>query len=311
MRSAPVHSVVPISRAAGGGLLLGTLNGAFHWLPATTSSTSLGVSSSLLSRSSPDFDGTGWFTPLPHVPSDACCTSLSWAPGSATVGVSLRGVSGAAGNNNGQGIIGAAGVGMGPGGENLAGPAAAPPRNIILRAAIGGDCVGGGGGGGGGAGVVGRSIGDASGTGGGGGGGGGGGDAGTSASAALFNLSRPGAWGDRIDARVAIGHENAAVMSRAALLRPNMAGRPTFFAGADEGSNCVAVWRARDGCLVQRLPSHPGGGGGGRGGINSGGEIFDVRSWWGGNGGGEEVLASLSRETLQLCTWQPAGGAYY
>ena len=34
VRSAPIHSVAPVSRADGGGLLLGSLAGAYHWAGA-------------------------------------------------------------------------------------------------------------------------------------------------------------------------------------------------------------------------------------------------------------------------------------
>ena len=120
VRSAPIHSVAPVSRADGGGLLLGSLAGAYHWVPGggdgwgggdggdgsggsrgvgmeqdSPSAGGSGDGSSAAygasAASAADFDGTGWFTPLPHMPAGGACTSLSWAPGSGTVAVSLRG----------------------------------------------------------------------------------------------------------------------------------------------------------------------------------------------------------------------------
>ena len=316
MRSAPVHSVVPVSPGTGVGLLLGTLAGAYSWRHRSpdnspgggdTGGGSGGGAGASFSRGALDLDGMGWITPLSHVPSGAC-TSLSWAPGSMTVAVSLRGVSG---GGSGFGVQGGAGggssmsssvpipisipaddgVGGHGGGSGFSGEAGgpamspidpAPARNVILRSTRvaslddGGGEVGGG----------------------------------TNHLNGLGSSQSEG-WGTHNEVSVAIGHDNAAVMSRVALLRPSVAGKPTFIAGGDEKHNCVAVWRARDGCLLQRLPPHIGGAtAGGIGASSSGGEVFDVRSWCGDGrgGGGDEVLASLSRDSLQLCTWHAGGG---
>ena len=97
---------------------------------------------------------------------------------------------------------------------------------------------------------------------------------------------------------VAQGHVNQSVLSRVALLRPRVKGAPTFLAGACEATNCVAVWRCGDGAMTQRLPPHRGGD------LPVNNQIFDVRSWSNSRNGGGEVLASLSKSSLQLCAWQ-------
>ena len=94
------------------------------------------------------------------------------------------------------------------------------------------------------------------------------------------------------------GHVNQSVLSRVALLRPRVKGPPTFLAGACEATNCVAVWRCGDGAMTQRLPPHRGGD------LPVNNQIFDVRSWSNSRNGGGEVLASLSKSSLQLCAWQ-------
>ena len=97
---------------------------------------------------------------------------------------------------------------------------------------------------------------------------------------------------------LAQGHVNQSVLSRVALLRPKVKGACTFLAGACEATNCVAVWRCGDGAMTQRLPPHRGGD------LPVNNQIFDVRSWSNSRNGSGEVLASLSKSSLQLCAWQ-------
>lgn len=246
LRASAVHTVTPVDAAAGGGVLVGTLARAYHWRPRVSADAAEGE------RGAMDPEGHGWLSPIPHVQTNAVCTSLSWAPGSQTVAVSSR--------ETCPGLVSAAGSSD----VNLL---AKPACHTIIKVATKLSPVG-----------------------------------------EPRHASISDAWCGPDEVSYATGHLNKAVMSRAALLRPNVKGEATFLASADETHNCVAVWRAGDGALIGRLPAHVGSGhrmGGVGGGGGSGAEIFDVRSWCGQAGGNDEVLASLSRDTLQICSWHP------
>ena len=265
-------TVRPVSARAGGGVLFATVGGAYHWKCGGGRQGEEGGEAAGGRHGTVDSDGTGWITPVPHC-SPGACTSLSWAPGSMTIAVAVRGQ----GQGQGQGPGSAVRGGAGAGGVTTEAGAidTTAARNVVMRANLN------------------RSQ-------------------SQTPNDNEHLSSSSGRW-ER--GAVATGHENAAVMSRAALLRPDAPHvRPTFLAGGDEhgGRCCVAVWRAQDGSMVQRLPPHNGGI------VRPDGAgcvpVLDVRGWCGAGGGGAggggrgggEVLASVSRDWLQLCAWQPS-----
>lgn len=92
----PVHSVIPLSREDGGGLLFGNLNGARYWRHADASTSSqltfdnsiAGVCGEGGHTSAPDKDASGIITKLPYV--NTCESALAYHPGSKTLVATMR-----------------------------------------------------------------------------------------------------------------------------------------------------------------------------------------------------------------------------